>query len=194
MSGDREDMDKRHKIAGEPVSKETVIAALGRPSAEWERNSRRIEHDKHLRYGETALDIAGIRGYAGNDGYLDYLKKSLVDPLGAGTTLVSPEENAAIIAELEPEIKAEIERYTTRLAELERSPDAVEAFINRLKWWREHLYRQEPVDPARETDDVAHDIAARVKQEHDQSLVTLDKEIETYTGLLTELRNGLASS
>lgn len=181
-------MNKRDKMVGVLVSTEEVIAELGRPSAEWERASRRRDFETHLRPGRTDLDIAGIRGYGDIKGHLAYLTQSLVQPLGVGTSLVSDEENAAIRAELETEIRAEIERYTALLAEQEKSPEAVEAFVLSLQRWLEYMERTGPGDPTKETDDVAYDIAQAVKKDHEHAVATLKEEIRTYTELLTTLR------
>lgn len=132
------DDDKRSKMHGTPVSKEEVLAELGDPAG-WLANSMKVEFRNRLATGATDLDIAGIRGYGRIAGYLDYLRKELAHPLGTGTSLVPPEADARIRAEAEATLRAAIEKYEARLADLERTPSDVSRYLERMRYWLDLL-------------------------------------------------------
>lgn len=96
------------------VSKEEVLRALGDP-LDWARGERKIEFERRLRPGEQEPDIAGINSY------LAYLHKSLTQPLGVDTGLVSEERNQEIWQIAVKEIKDEIYKYEQLLRQLTAS-------------------------------------------------------------------------
>jgi hypothetical protein len=180
--------DKRSKMWGEPVSNEEVIAELGVPSAEWERNSRQIEFRKRLKRGQDDLDISGIRGYGRIDGYLAYLRRSLVRPLGVGTGLVSEEADECIWLMVTAEVEPEIAKYATRLAMLERSPEAVATHIEDMRRWLEYVGKLGPMDPESEELDELKEMAKRSNEEREREIAALRRDIDSYTALLASLR------
>ncbi len=180
--------DKRDKFIGRPVSKDTVKRELGVPSAEWERLSRRLKFRNLLTPGQEDLDLSGICGYGAIKGYLDHLAESLVRPQGVGTGLVSAEEDAAIRAELEPEIRAEIAKYEARRRQLEQQPEAVEAHLRRMQRWF-ILCNNEP--PYVRDDDLPEEFQEMERQaaiERVADLKSLEEDIDQYARRLAELR------
>src|SRR5688572_13653478 len=117
---------------GTPVSKEEVLEHLGDP-ATWEPNERKLEFQNRLKRGHADLDISGIRGYGRVTGYLAYLEKSLLRPLGTGTGLVSEAAEQAIVSAATAAITADIEKYKARLAELEQSADAIRSHLGDMR-------------------------------------------------------------
>src|SRR5688572_4295149 len=138
--------DKRSKMHGTPVSKEEVLSELGDP-AEWSRQSRQLEFKKRLKRGETQLGIGGLRGYGRIEGHLAFLEKEHDAPLGTGTGLVSATENARILATARDEIIGELAECRTRLAQLERSPEAVRTYLDDMRSWLDYLRKTGKSDP-----------------------------------------------
>ncbi|TSC81994.1 MAG: hypothetical protein G01um101419_690 [Parcubacteria group bacterium Gr01-1014_19] len=99
--------DKRDKMWGRPVSKEEVHHALGNV-ATWEADSRKSALYGNLRY-HNRLYMDGIVNY------LEYLEKSLENPRGSNTGLVSEEENKKIKEAVNAETRKEIEKYKALL-------------------------------------------------------------------------------
>jgi Asp-tRNA(Asn)/Glu-tRNA(Gln) amidotransferase C subunit len=173
---------------GELVSKEEVIAEFERPSPEWERNSRRIEFEKRLKRGESDLGIGGIRGYGHMTGYLSYLERSLQYPLGVGTGLVPPEEDEHIRSELESEIRAEIDKYRARLAELEQSPEAVAEFLADMQSWLDYVEKLAPMDVEDQPDEEFKELARESNKKQVDEIAQLKRDIEAYSELLRQLQ------
>lgn len=181
--------DKRSKMFGEPVSKEEVLYALGHPS-EWFALSRVSAFRNRLVRGQDDLDIGGIRGCGRMTGYLDFLRTELTRPIGTGTGLVPPEVDAQILSALQAEISAEIAKYETRLAELERSPAAVEDHLERMRsrldmFENNMLFaEQDPsLEPLEELQEMVRDSNRKRIQEIEQ----LRADIEKYDALLGTL-------
>jgi hypothetical protein len=180
--------DKQLKMTGVQVSKEEVIAALGRPSAQWERDSRKREFSNRLKRGEKDLGIAGIKGHGvTNKGYLGYLENSLLCPLGSHTGLVSEEESLRIQEEANAETQAEIETYRLRLAELEKSPEAIRSYIGDMQRWLNFLERIGAEDPEEQPIEELVKLARESNRKRDLDIEALQKDIESYTQRLKAL-------
>ena len=174
--------NKRLKMTGVRVSNEEVIAELGRPSAQWERNSRRLDFSKRLVPGQTDLSISGIKGYGvTNKGYLGYLEHSLLGPLGANTGLVSEEENEQIREEANAETRTELEKYRLRLVELEQSPEAVRDYIGDMQRWLKFIRSMDPRNPAEEPIEELQELTEKSNRERELDIEALEKDINAYT-------------
>lgn len=180
--------DKRSKMWGEPVSKEEVLQELGDP-ATWEQNSRQIEFRNRLKSGQDDLDISGIRGYGRFTGYLAYLTASLARPLGTGTGLVSEDAEREIARVATEAIAADIAKYEARLAELERSPDAIRSHIGDMRRWLHYVQKIGPMDPDAEDLDELKELARESNAQRVKEIAELEADIVTY-----ELRLAALSS
>ena len=181
--------DKRSKMLGEPVSKEEVLKDLGHPSG-WLANAMKVEFRNRLIKGQDDLDIGGIRGYGRMKGYLDFLRMEVDYPIGTGTGLIPPEDDAKILAAAQAQISAEIAKYETRLAELERSPADVAAYLDRMRRWLDMLENnslfgeQDPsLEPLEELQEMVRDSNRKRVLEIEQ----LKSEIGKYDALLATL-------
>lgn len=179
--------DKRSKMWGEPVSKEEVLKELGDPAG-WFANAKKVEFRHRLRKGQDDLDISGIRGYGRIGGYLDFLRKESVHPLGTGTGLVSPEKDAEILRAAQAEISEEIRKYEARLVELERSPQAVSDYIASMKWWLSYLVRLGALDPELEPFDELKESARQENENRESEMARLQADIARYEKLLQDLQ------
>jgi len=175
--------DKRNKTHGVLVDNNEVLRGLGHP-VHWARDERKVEFRKRLVPGYSELDIFGIKGCPGQPGYLDYLRASANNPAGSNTNLVSPEVSLGIKAMVVAEVKPEIEKYEAMLAELERSPSAVEKYVDDLKRWRK-LFRDGIVaDPDSEPIDELVELAWKGNHERRQNIALIEEEIKKYAGLV----------
>ena len=179
---------KNAQMTGVLVSKEEVITALGKPSAQWERDSRRSEFNKRLTPGQKDLDISGIKGYGvTNKGYLGYLENSLLCPLGSHTDLVSEEESLRIQEEANIETRTEIEMYRLRLVELEKSPEAIRSYIGDMQRWLTFLEGMGPADPDKEPIEELVELTRKSNRKRELDIEALKTDIETYTQRLKTL-------
>jgi hypothetical protein len=180
--------DKRSKMHGTPVSKEEVLADLGHPRG-WLANSMKVEFRNRLCRGEADLDIAGIRGYGRMTGYLDHLRKEFEHPLGTGTGLIPPEDDARVLADAKTVLAAEIAKYEARLAELERSPADVARYVARMRHWLD-LLEHNPLfaeqDPALEPIEELQELARDANRKRAEELVRLRDDIARYAALFPE--------
>jgi hypothetical protein len=179
---DRVTDDKRSKVWGEPVSKEEVLRELGHPSA-WEPNSRQVEFRNRLKRGQADLDIGGIRGYGRMKGYLRCLEETLIRPLGVGTGLVSEEEDGKILEAIVASVAAEIAKYQARLAELERSPEAVAAHVAEMRSWLAFVEKLVPMDPDLEDLDELKEMARESNADREREIASLKADIAKYESL-----------
>ena len=182
--------DKKSKSFGKPVSKEEVLAELGHPST-WSRDTRKLEIEHRLHKGQKELDIAGIRGCGRLTGYLDYLRKELVHPLGANTGLVTEEVNAEILRNTQKEITAEIQKYEARLVELEKSPYAVSRFLYEARDWLKKvetnpLFAEQ--DPMAQPIEELQELTRESNKKRILEIAQLRADIEKYTALLATLQ------
>ena len=181
---------------GTPVSKDQVIASLGRPSIEWARAKRHNFLRAIASYDqpdetEDSLDIAGIRGFAGlRNGFLHYLTEEYRHPAGVGTGLISPEEDALIRAELALETDALADKCHLRLRQHDADPAQIARFIDRLK--RELAAREKVADTdyTREpTEDLAQQ-SRMADSARKREIEILQAEIENYTAYQQALLDG----
>lgn len=182
---------KEKKMHGQPISREEVLQNLGHPEG-WARDERRLEFQKRLRPGQHELDISGIKGSPGFPGYLDYLRASMKKPLGSDTSLVSDEMNVGIKAMVAHEIKPEIKKYEMLLMELEKSPEAIEAYIRVLRSNINDIFKiglysdqnpeEEPIEELRE-------FAKQTNEEYKRNTEEAEREILKYSQLLAALQD-----
>ncbi len=179
--------DKRRKMHGEPVGKEEVLKALGNP-ASWARDERKLEFNKRLVPGNKELDIFGIKGCSGSEGYLGYLERSLGCPAGSDTGLVSEEENRVILETTTQEISAEIEKYTGLLAKLEEVPAEIEKYLGALKRTIEIKQMFWPENPEAQPIEELKELARQSNARTEREVAEIRETIGAYTEILNELR------
>ncbi|HTK04955.1 MAG TPA: hypothetical protein VL500_05185 [Candidatus Eisenbacteria bacterium] len=178
--------DRRSKMHGTPVSKEEVLAELGDPAG-WSRQSRKLEYARHLKRGETEPGIGGLRGCGRVGGHISFLEKERAVPLGTGTGLVSEAENMRILALAVAEIDEELAACRVRLAELEKSPDAVRAYLDDMRSWLEYLRKTGKSDPELEDLDELRDMTIESNAAWDREVAGLEADIVRYEALLAAL-------
>lgn len=181
-------------LEGEPVSKEEILKELGDP-AEWGKLHRKLEFEKRLRYGQKELDIKGIKGVPGTQGYLDFLKKELKHPIGTGTGLVSKEKNSHIEEQEKEAIKDEIKKYTKLLKELEKSPKEIERYLRKLKEKLKFLETNLlcvdlPLDNFGDTEE-GRELAEKLNWGKKDNILKLKAAIKNYSDLLKRLKEAV---
>ncbi len=185
-------MDKRDKPTHELIDDAEKLSSLGHPR-HWAREQRQKVYREHQRFGRTELDIKGIRGVGKSVGYLGYLEKQLVRFTSReypGSSLITAEENALVRLADIAETKAEIIKYREALAKLERSAEAVAAYLSdcrsalRTELARLCFYRapnQHIAQDSRRA--VLRGAEARLKE-----IEALKRDIGRYTRLMEDLQ------
>lgn len=176
---------------GKPVSGEDILKELGDP-AEWGKQHRQIEFEMRLRFGRKELDIVGIKGMPGSDGYLDFLNKELKHPIGSETGLVSAGKNFHIEEQEKEAIKDEIKKYSELLDGLEKSRSAVVEYLDELKkrlnnLRNSSLYADLPLDNFGDTEE-GHNLVMEHNRERRENIKKLKEEIKKYSSLLKKLK------
>ena len=181
---------REKKMVGTTVTKDEVLRELGHPS-EWARDARKSEKRNRMSSQDDDLDIAGIRGYGArlrkDGGYLGFLQAQLARPDGVGTGLVSDEEDQRIRTVVIPETETEIAKYRARLEELEKSPDAVRAYIGKMRRHIEIMYLFGESDPNDEPMEELRQMAILDNQRRRLQAAIINQDIERYTKLLETL-------
>ena len=181
--------DKRSKMRGKLVSKEEVLEALGHPS-EWWPLHKRLEFEKRLIKGRQNLDIGGLRGYGSLEGYIAFLEGAIEHPHGVGTGLVSEEEDARIRAAIIEDATRDLEKYRARLAELEKSPEEVALYVERMKSWLETcLMMARWINPEDEDLEELRQMAIDSQVKSAREIESLKRDIERYARLLRSLQS-----
>ena len=120
-------------------------------------------------------------------GYLDYLRKSLQNPAGSDTGLVSEEENQMIRGTATEEIRLEIEKYEKILRELLESRTEIERYIFSLRRWIPILKMGVEDDPNEQPIEELKILAKLGNDKAIQNLEETEKEIEKYSKLLLKM-------
>lgn len=106
------------------------------------RYLRRDIKELKLEPGAAELNIFGLKGCSGKEGYIGFLERSLTEPHFL-EAMIPAEELAIIAAHDNEEILSELLECRVRLAKLELDHAEVEAYISRLKAEQELAKREE---------------------------------------------------
>jgi len=184
--------DKKDKMQGRIVSKEEVIAQLGKPTVEWSRKARQHERQKFLTDGRIGLSIRGLKSCGERGGFIAFLEAELRCPTGWGTNLVTEEENAAIFLRATRETEAELKACRERLALLERSPDEVRRYLDDLRRWLDFARKMAALAPESEGDDFLDELNRESREAEMSDIAAHEAEVAAYEALLARLEASIS--
>ncbi|OGF61481.1 hypothetical protein A2662_00640 [Candidatus Giovannonibacteria bacterium RIFCSPHIGHO2_01_FULL_45_33] len=175
------EFDKRKKSFGEIVSKKEVLKELGHPRT-WGPNERKLEFQRHLKYGRKRLDIQGLKGYVA------YLKQSFEKPTGSDTGLIGKNENKKILASAKSVITKTLKKCKKRLVRLEKDPLEVAFYISDVARNIDMYQSMGWMNPEKENLEEMRALALESNIKNSKKISDLKEELKKYKTLFTELR------